>query len=156
MSNIDDTLRCGGDRLVTYHTKSWWRWFKSIPRLSITLISLIGKATDRFREYWFESGIKAGVAIQKSHWRQVASCSLLLSRNLTKRRVVIGRIDGWKPIPINRSFERLKVLLYQKPITRPQAGRVGVCELQLGVCPCGFESHLAVRFIASWRKRWVL
>ena len=30
----------------------------------------------------------------RSHWGQVASCSLLLSRNLTKRRVVIGRIDG--------------------------------------------------------------
>ena len=30
----------------------------------------------------------------RSHWRQVASCSPLLSEYLTKRRVVIGRIDG--------------------------------------------------------------
>ena len=30
----------------------------------------------------------------RSHWRQVASCNLLLYQNLTKRRVVIGRIDG--------------------------------------------------------------
>ena len=39
-----------------------------------------------------ESGLE--LAIQKSHWRQVASCSPLLSEYLTKRRVVIGRIDG--------------------------------------------------------------
>ena len=39
-----------------------------------------------------ESGLE--LAIQKSHWRQVASCSPLLSRNLTKRWVVIDRIDG--------------------------------------------------------------
>ena len=30
----------------------------------------------------------------RSHWRQVASCSPLLSRNLTKRWMVIDRIDG--------------------------------------------------------------
>ena len=30
----------------------------------------------------------------RSHWRQVASCSPLLSEYLTKRRVVIFRIDG--------------------------------------------------------------
>ena len=29
-----------------------------------------------------------------SHWGQVASCSPLLSEYLTKRWVVIGRIDG--------------------------------------------------------------
>ena len=39
-----------------------------------------------------ESGLE--LAIQKSHWRQVASCSLLLHQNLTKRWVVIDRIDG--------------------------------------------------------------
>ena len=79
--------------------------------------------------------------------------SLFPSSNDNALSVSQGRTEGHRwvkdAIPINRSFERLKVLLYQKPITRPQAGRVGVCELQLGVCPCGFESRLAVRFIAS-------
>ena len=79
--------------------------------------------------------------------------SLFPSSNDNALSVSQGRTEDYRwvkdAIPINRSFERLKVLLYQKPITRPQAGRVGVCELQLGVCPCGFESHLAVRFIAS-------
>ena len=32
--------------------------------------------------------------LPESHWEQVASCSPLLSEYLTKRRVVIGRIDG--------------------------------------------------------------
>ena len=32
--------------------------------------------------------------LPESHWRQLASCSFLLLRNLTKRWVVIGRIDG--------------------------------------------------------------
>ena len=39
-----------------------------------------------------ESGL--GWLLSRSHWRQVASCSPLLSEYLTKRRVVIGRIDG--------------------------------------------------------------
>ena len=39
-----------------------------------------------------ESGLE--LAIQKSHWRRVASRSFLLLEYLTKRRVVIGRIDG--------------------------------------------------------------
>ena len=46
---------------------------------------------------------KAGLSwLLRSHWGQVASCSPLLSRNLTKRWMVIDRIDGWTPIPIKQ------------------------------------------------------